>query len=165
MKRILMVAVATAMSAASLHAQASDASKTSKPVPTTTRRPRIGYAAAPPPEQPAQPPARPQFAPPIFIENGNAIVAAPFVVLSDGSILANFGAGYERVLRACAPASQQPTQANVNGRDALGRILPPLGIATLQAGQRGQGFGQLPARNVGACYQIDGQGRVRMNRQ
>ena len=69
-----------------------------------------------------------QYAPPIYYLNGYGPAAAPFVVLSDGSLLANFGNGYERVLRGCAPV-QGIAQANVNGRDALGRILPPPGIA------------------------------------
>src|SRR5689334_8742895 len=105
MNRILVVA-AMVVSATSLQAQA---------------KRRIGYAGSAPPDQPAQPATRPQYAAPIYYEQGVTTVAAPFVVMSDGSILANFGGGYERVLRACAQGNQQPAQANVNGRDALGR--------------------------------------------
>jgi len=129
------------------------------------KRPRIGHAASAPAETPPQQQrvGSGQYAPPIFYENGYGVVAAPFVVLSDGSVLANFGNGYERVLRQCA-TNQRPTQANVNGRDALGRILPPLGIATLNQGSQGQIYGQVPQRNVGACYRLNG-GRAEVVRQ
>jgi hypothetical protein len=128
------------------------------------KRSRIGHAASPPPEQVQPQLGTGQYAPPIYYENGYGVVAAPFVVLADGSVLANFGNGYERVLRACS-TGQRPTQANVNGRDALGRILPPVGIATLQQGTHGQIYGQVPQRNVGACYRIDGRGRAEVQRQ
>lgn len=128
------------------------------------RRTTVAHASSPA-DQPAPAPTTPsQYAPPIYYQNGNVPVAAPFLVLSDGSILADFGGGYERVLRSCAPA-QAPVQANVNGRDALGRILPPPGIAALQQGSRGQIYGQVPARSVGACYRLDGQGRAEVMRR
>src|SRR5882672_8750381 len=62
--------------------------------------------------------------------------------------------------RACAATrGASPSQQETTGRDALGRILPPSGIAALQAGTRGQLQGAAPARNVEACYRTDGRGR------
>ena len=162
MTRLLAVIVAATMMSGVAEAQArTEPAKAKPPVQPTTGRPRVGYAASPPPEQPR--PAQPQYAPPIYYEQGYGVIAAPFVVLADGSILANFGNGYERVLRACA-APQGATQADVSGRDALGRILPPPGIAAFQQGSRGQVYGQLPERNVGACYRMDAQGRAEVVR-
>jgi hypothetical protein len=84
-----------------------------------------------------------------------------FLVQSDGSLLADFGNGYERVLRPCASRrGVQQSQQEATGRDALGRILPPPGIAALQAGSRGQMSGAAPARNAQACYRSDGRGRT-----
>lgn len=89
---------------------------------------------------------------------------APYQVLSDGSLLVDFGNGYERVLRQCALANNNNNgvQANQTGRDALGRILDPPGIAALNAGTRGRVTGNAPSRNASACYRNDTQGRVEM---
>ena len=91
------------------------------------------------------------------------VPGAPYLVLSDGSLLVDFGYGYERVLRQCAVASNNDgVQVNQTGRDALGRILDPPGIAALKAGSRGQVMGNAPAQNASACFRSDAQGRVEM---
>ena len=129
------------------------------PAPPPAPRPRIGYAGTPTP-----PPAQQPAPPPVYIYSpgGYVVYGAPFEALSDGSVLVNFGSGYERVLRRCGGASNNATQVNQNGRDALGRILDPPGIAALKAGTRGQATGLQPARNASACYRSDTQGRVEM---
>jgi hypothetical protein len=144
------------------------AAQSSHAAPPPAPRPRIGYAGTPtPPPPPPQPVIVPVYvyAPNGYSYNGDTYVTygAPYEVLSDGSVLVNFGYGYERVLRACAPApSGGVTQSNQSGRDALGRILDPPGIAALKAGSRGQAWGAQPPRNVAACYRADQQGRVEM---
>lgn len=127
----------------------------------SSSKPRVGYAASPTP--PAPQPA-PQYPPVYYVPGGGYVVTGvPYVVLSDGSVAVNFGNGYERVLRPCAQQQQQSTQAST-GRDALGRILPPPGIAALQAGSRGQITGTTPAPNASACYRTGAQGRLEMGR-
>lgn len=140
MSRMIGTALFALLCAASVEAQA--------PV----KRPRVGYAgtAAPPP-----PPA--VVVPPVYyVPSGYAISGVPYLVLTDGSVAVNFGTGYERVLRPCAT----PRPALVpNGRDALGRITAPPGIAALQAGARGTISGTVPPVSRVACYSVDA-GRV-----
>ena len=102
-----------------------------------------------------------------YPSGGYVVIGAPYQVLSDGSLLVDFGNGYERVLRQCALAqnninNNNGVQVNQTGRDALGRILDPPGIAALKAGSRGQAMGNAPARDASACYRSDAQGRVEM---
>jgi hypothetical protein len=147
--------------ALSLNAQEPAQRRAATPPPAApASRPRIGYAATPAPPPAAVPlqSVQPTF---YYSPNGYLLNGAPFLVLSDGSVLANFGNGYERVLRPCASSrSVSQSQQEATGRDALGRILPPPGIAALQAGSRGQLLGAAPARNVQACYRADGRGRT-----
>ena len=141
-------------------AAASSAPPKSAPAPAPAPRPRVGYAGTPTP--PPAPAPRPILQPVyVYSPDGYVSYGAPYEVLSDGSVLVNFGGGNERVLRQCASASGQ-TQLNQNGRDALGRILDPPGIAALKAGSRGQASGAQPASNAAACYRADQQGRVEM---
>ena len=136
------------------------------PAPAPAARPRIGYAAQP---APAPAPVPLQAPAPIYVYSQNGYVVspdayivngAPYQALSDGSVLVNFGNGYERVLRPCAQQNTSNGQVNQTGRDALGRIGDPPGIAALKAGTRGQASGGTPAQNAGACYRSDAQGRV-----
>ena len=157
----VMAAVLVLGAAAPARAQARHGS-TPPPPPAPTSRPRVGYAADPPP-----PPEPIRTASPVYYypSAGYVVVGAPYQVLSDGSLLVDFGNGYERVLRQCALAqnnSNYGAQANQTGRDALGRILDPPGIAALKAGTRGQVMGSAPPRNASACYNSDTQGRVEM---
>jgi hypothetical protein len=163
MRNGIVIAVAIVAFAGSSGAQAAAASpgqQKSPPAPVPAPRPRIGYAGTPtPPPAPApQPVLRPVY---LYSPDGYVTYGAPYEVLSDGSVLVNFGYGNERVLRQCAPSSSQ-SQMNQNGRDALGRILDPPGIAALKAGSRGQASGARPQANVSACYRADQQGRVEM---
>ncbi len=123
------------------------------------QKPRIGYAAPPPSPAPAPAAAAP---PPVYYivgDGGYYTASAPYLVLSDGSVLVNFGAGYERVLRPCAIAPPS-TPPDPWARDPLGRIPDPPGIAALKAGARGQLQGVPPARASPACYRTDAQGRA-----
>ena len=141
-------------------AASSPPKKAPAPAPAAPR-PRVGYAGTPtPPPGPApQPVLQPVY---VYSPDGYVVTyGAPYEVLSDGSVLVNFGYGYERVLRQCAVSANQ-TQVNQNGRDALGRILDPPGIAALKAGTRGQATGAQPPRNASACYRADQAGRVEM---
>ncbi|MDQ2667445.1 MAG: hypothetical protein M3Z05_15730 [Gemmatimonadota bacterium] len=135
------------------------AQASAKPAPPPAPRPRIGYAGTPTPPPPPQPAPQPVY---IYAPGGYVTYGAPYEALSDGSVLVNFGSGYERVLRQCANPAYNSTQVNQNGRDALGRILDPPGIAALKAGTRGQATGSQPARSASACYRADQQGRVEM---
>ena len=135
-----------------VHAQATSA-------PPPAPRPRIGYAGTPTPPPAQQPAPQPVF---LYSPGGYVYYGAPYEVLSDGSVLVNFGYGYERVLRQCAGGARGASEVNQNGRDALGRILDPPGIAALKAGTRGQATGPQPPRDAAACYRADQQGRVEM---
>ena len=165
MRNLLVVALATLALAGTSGAQAAAApsgqAKKAPAPPPAAPRPRIGYAGTPTP--PPAPAPRPVLQPVyVYTPDGYVVTyGAPYEVLSDGSVLVNFGYGNERVLRQCAPSASQ-TQVNQNGRDALGRILDPPGIAALKAGSRGQATGAQPPRDAAACYRADQQGRVEM---
>ena len=158
----VMAAALVLGAAAPAHAQARHGS-TPPPPPAPASTPRVGYAADPPP-----PPEPIRTASPVYYypSGGYVVSGAPYQVLSDGSLLVDFGNGYERVLRQCALANDNNNsygvQVNQTGRDALGRILDPPGIAALNAGTRGRVTGSAPARNASACYRNDTQGRVEM---
>src|SRR4051812_32894004 len=161
MRRIIGTALFTIAIAIPARAQTSgDAKRTNTPPPAApAARPRVGTAASPP-----QPPApAPVVAPPVYYYPPGVYVVtgAPYVVQSDGSVLADFGNGYERVLRPCAQQSSAGVSQSQQetGRDALGRILPPPGIAALQAGSRGQMTASAPPRDVSACYRTDNNGK------
>ena len=165
MSGIVQFRLAVLMLAAALPSRAQTAApRVSAPAPAT--RPRIGYAGQPAPTPSAAPLQSPA---PIYVySQGGYVVStdvyvlsgAPYQALSDGSVLVNFGNGYERVLRQCAQQNANTGQVIQNGRDALGRIGDPPGIAALRAGTRGQVSGNMPAQNVSACYRNDAQGRV-----
>lgn len=159
MRRTAYTAMALLALASSLEAQERRASAPPPaPAPRSAARPRVGTAASPTP-QPQQAPV--QVAQPVYYytPGGYVVNGAPFVGLADGSVAVNFGNGYERVLRACAPV-QNTTPADPWARDALGRIPAPPGIAAIAAGTRGQAMGTAPARNAQACYRTDPNGRV-----
>lgn len=170
MRRTILAVAGTMLLGTALHAQApKETKRANAPAPAPASRPRVGYAgtAAPAPAPAPVVVVQPQV---YYYPDGgyNAgygagyiVTGAPYVVLQDGSVAANFGNGYERVLRPCASANGvSQSQQDATGRDALGRILPPPGIAALQAGSRGQLGGSMPARNVAACYRTDANGRV-----
>jgi hypothetical protein len=146
--------------ATALQAQEPAKRSSSPPPAPAAPRPRVGYAGTPTPS-PAPAPAQINQPTYDYSPNGYLVSGAQYLVLSDGSVLVNFGNGYERVLRACGQNNVNTAEAqrNATGRDALGRILPPPGIAALQAGTRGQMVGNAPARNAQACYRHDGRGR------
>ena len=166
MRRTLGAVMATLLFGIGLPAGAQAARHASPPppaapAPAPVARPRVGYAA-----EPAPPPAPATvYAPaPVYLYSpgGYAVSGAPYLVLSDGSVLLNFGNGYERALRPCAQVRDNTAMVNQAGRDAFGRILDPPGIAALKEGARGQASGTAPARNASACYRADTQGRVEM---
>ncbi len=155
MQRIIGTTLATLLLASVVHAQQPER-RASSPPPAPTSKPRIGHAASPPP---APAPAPMPVAQPIYYyaPDGYAVNGAPYLALSDGSVLVNFGYGYERVLRECAPV-KSAAQTDPWARDALGRIPDPPGIAAIKAGTRGQATGNAPARNAQACYRSNGHG-------
>ena len=145
--------------------QAQETKRASSPPPASAPskpRPRVGYGGTPTPP-PSQTPVQiiqPTY---YYTPDGYLVSGGQYVVLADGSVLVNFGNGYERVLRQCGQGNNvnaAEAERNATGRDALGRILPPPGIAALQAGARGQMSGTAPARNAQACYRHDGRGRA-----
>ena len=165
MPRTFSAVVATLLFGIGLPAGAQAARHASPPPPPppapAANKPRVGYAADPaPPPAPAT-----VYAPaPVYLYSpgGYVVSGAPYLVLSDGSVLLNFGNGYERALRPCAEVRDNRAMVNQTGRDAFGRILDPPGIAALKEGTRGQASGNAPARNASACYRADTQGRVEM---
>lgn len=118
------------------------------------KRPRIGVAGT------AAPPAPPAQTPVYLYNNGYVITAAPFVALSDGSILVNFGNGYERILRQCAVT--RPV-VDRNGLDAMGRLPLPL-LQPFRTGERGNVDGSMPPANSAACYTMTNERRPRITR-
>lgn len=156
MQRIIGVTLAALTLASSVESQQPERRAATPPPAPPAAQPRVGYAAPPPPP-PQQAPV--QVAQPVYYyysPNGYDVYGAPYLVLNDGSVLVNFGYGYERVLRQCAPV-RSTAQTEPWARDALGRIPEPPGIAALRAGTRGQMAGHAPARNAQACYRTDGQ--------
>lgn len=123
---------------------------------TPASRPRVGYAATP------TPPNTVQVSRPVYYQPRYLTIGAPYVVLSDGSVAVNFGNGYERVLRACSTSNATGVSTTELGRDALGRIPDPPGIAALRPGARGQVAGTMPAQNVAACFNRDAQGQLQI---
>lgn len=169
MRSAILGTAAALTLAGSLPAQAPAETKrtnTPPPAPRTAPAPRarVGYGATPtPPPAPAPVVVQgPTYYYPDAGYGGYIVTGAPYIVMQDGSVAANFGNGYERVLRPCAASSGgvSQSQQSATGRDALGRILPPPGIAALQAGSRGQLAGTMPARHAAACYRTDASGRV-----
>ena len=161
MRQLLGMAVTVVLLAGvrPLEAQGAERHGSAPPPPAPVARPRIAYAAdAPPPPAPIRA-AAPAF---LFVPGGYIVTGPAYLVLSDGSVLVDFGNGYERVLRSCAQPNRSEVQVNQNGRDALGRILDPPGIAALRAGTRGQAMGSVPAPNANACFRNDMLGRVEM---
>ena len=132
------------------------------PAPAPAANPRVGYAGTPAPA-----PQPTVVAPPVYyVSPGEYLVnGVPYVALADGSVLVNFGNGYERVLRACAPAgSLNSAPADPWARDVLGRIPDPPGITALREGTRGQATGAMPPRNAAACYRNHARGNVEVVR-
>lgn len=153
----ILAAISLLCVSAPAYAQAHQAAT---PPPAPASRPRVGYAA-----DPAPPPQPVRTAAPVYYyqPGGYVLIGAPYLVLSDGSLLVDFGNGYERVLRQCAVVnSNDGVQVNQTGRDALGRIMDPPGIAALKAGSRGQVIGNPPSQYASACFRSDAQGRVEM---
>ena len=155
---LTMAAISLVCASAPAYAQVHPAAA---PLPAPASRPRVGYAAdPPPPPQPVRTAAPAYY---YYQPGGYVLVGAPYLVLSDGSLLVDFGSGYERVLRQCGVVnSNDGVQVNQTGRDALGRIMDPPGIAALKAGSRGQVTGNAPPQNASACFRSDAQGRVEM---
>ena len=166
MRPALILAVAgIVLAAATVTADAQDARhelprRASPPPPAAPNaaRPRMATVAEYPPA-PAPAPAPVFIAPPVYyVTDGYILTGAPYLALSDGSVLVNFGSGYERVIRPCAPPAQT-SASDPWARDALGRIPDPPGIAAIKAGARGRMHGTMPARSTLACYRVDAQGR------
>ncbi|MEP6618518.1 MAG: hypothetical protein ABJE47_04355 [bacterium] len=157
---LFVACLAAAVPAA--RAQQAQPATSQKPVgPATTARPRVGYAGTATPPETARVVRRPVYYQNGAVPQGGYITTgAPYVVLSDGSVAVNFGNGYERVLRSCArPRTSNVSPSEQTGRDALGRIQDPPGIAALRPGARGQVGGTMPSQGTGACFKTDAQGR------
>ena len=154
--RVAIAVIAVITVCGSVQAQQTDTQhpRAQQPIgPVSASRPRVGYAGAPtPPVQVVQ------VVQPVFLFNQGVFYtsAAPFVVQPDGSVLVNFGSGYQRVLLPCA--RPRVVSTDPFGRDALGRIPDPPGIAALRPGAQGQASGNTPARSANACYRPTTQG-------
>ena len=105
MPRTFSAVVATLLFGIGLPAGAQAARHASQPPPPApapaANKPRVGYAAEP---APAPAPATVYAPAPVYLYSpgGYVVSGAPYLVQSDGSVLLNFGNGYERVLRPCA---------------------------------------------------------------
>lgn len=156
MRRLIGTVMVALSFATALQAQEPVKRASSPPPAPAPARPRIGYAgtaaSAPAPVQVV----RPTY---YYAQDGSLVSGAQYLILSDGSAQVDYGNGNQRVVRQCGQNAAQ-AERNATGRDALGRILPPPGIAALQAGTRGQVSGNAPARNAQACFRHDGRGRA-----
>jgi hypothetical protein len=157
-----LILAASAVMSARAEAQQPE-SAVATPATKPVRGPRIAYAADAPKPQPA--PVAVYFAPPVYYYtvDGSVAAAPSYLVLNDGSLLVNFGGGYERVLRSCAAFQPATVVRDAYGRDALGNLPDPPGIAAMKAGSRGQVSGVTPAGNAVACYDAVAQGRVQIS--
>lgn len=149
MRTMMAALFAVSVCSAAAHAQ-------QKQIVPPTSRPRSGRAAAPTP-----PPAttRPTVTQPTYTIPTYSTSGPSYLAQADGSVIVNYGNGYERVLHRCA-SPKQAAPVDPNARDVLGRIPPPPGIAALQAGATGQPSGQVPAKNAKACYRHNGGANV-----
>ena len=131
-------------------------------------RPRIGYAGTPKTE-PVQQGQRQSQPAPVVVYNSTPsssreayiVNGAPYLVLNDGTVMVDFGSGYERILRPCAGSAPAPSPTDKNGLDAMGRLPLPL-LNPLSGGERGQVVGTMPARNENACYRVTKHRRVQI---
>jgi hypothetical protein len=153
MQRFASITFALLTIATAASAQERNAATPRPSAPAPAARPRIGYAGTP---TPAPQPVLPAPVPSYYYYQPGYLQGAPYLVLSDGSVVVNFGYGYERVLRQCAPANGAPV--NPWALDPLGRIPAPPGIAALQTGTRGTMAGTAPAQTANACYRLNAQG-------
>jgi hypothetical protein len=158
--------VASLSLSSTARAQQTPAATAAPATSAQSRGPRIGHAAEAPKSDSSRAPASQPgvVTPPVYYyPNDGYVVATPtYLVLDDGSVLVNFGNGYERVLRSCASLRPAPVARDQFGRDALGNLADPPGIAAMKAGSRGKAAGISPARDMVACYNADGQGRVQV---
>jgi hypothetical protein len=158
--------VASLSLSSTARAQQTPAATAAPATSTRSNAPRIGYVVESPKPEPTRAAASQPgvVTPPVYYyTNDGYVVPAPtYLVLDDGSVLVNFGNGYERVLRSCASLRPAPVARDPFGRDALGNMPDPPGIAAMKAGSRGQASGISPARDMVACYNADGQGRLRV---
>jgi hypothetical protein len=178
--RPVLVLVTGVLGVAAFAARAgAQQSEQQQPAPAASSSgPRIGHAgqAAPPQYEPARTAAPvivvPQViyyypAPAPYAGSGDissgtyGSVNAPFEILYDGSMLLNYGRGYERLVRACEVVQLAPAR-DAYGRDVYGNIPDPPGIAALKAGTRGTMTGAVPARDAVICYRTYGYGRVEL---
>jgi hypothetical protein len=116
------------------------------------------------PAAPAVVPANPSFPPALFAPitivpaQPVAFTLVPAVVMSDGSIFANFGFGFEPVLRSCSAGAgtvvvsgAQPRRISSNGASIPSRTAPS---------QPSQQTVTLSAAAQGGCFTRDQFGRV-----
>lgn len=141
--RLLALLVLAGAASASAQARAAVASS------AATRASSRGVAVQAPP--PAQTSRAPRYD---GRRGGYVVTTATYFVMPDGSMIVYYGPVYQRTVRSCV---KSPTQTDTWGRDPLGHIPDPPGIAALNAGERGAVSGHLPASNVSACYRADRQ--------
>lgn len=158
MKRFVLIAM---VAAGSLAGPANAQLVNGKWQPPKSSGSRQGVIVTPTPAAAPVLPANPSLLPALF---GNpsypirpvppvqpvAFTLVPAIIMSDGSILADFGFGYEPVVRSCAGGSTVVVQP-VRRIGANGRVLPqsgPVQVTTLSAAAQT------------ACFTRDGLGRV-----
>jgi hypothetical protein len=125
--------------------------------------------ATPPKEQ------QPVFLPgstPIVVQAQPVLLVIPAFVLSDGTIVANFGMGFEPVNRPCGASVvmlSQPTVVAGNGMVLHSATLPQTAPAPLTASQQAirpqPRFPVLTAASQTACFSRDQTGRFFVVRQ
>lgn len=161
----------TALAAASLASVAPEvgaqATGTWRVSPEPNRR---AFETPPKPREPEFG-SSPKADPAVFRRQPLAFVMIPAILMSDGTVLANFGMGYEPVTRSCGGAvvvGSQPTVVGSNGR-TLSRPSPttpgrtrPLSVVPQQSQAR---FPILTAASQASCFTTDGAGHFFVVRQ
>lgn len=130
---------------------------------TSSGNGRRAVAATPQP-QVVVVPGQPQFSP-VFPREPIAFTYIPAILMSDGTVLANFGFGYEPVTRACGGnvvINSRPTVIASNGRVISNGIQPAPNQAT--ESERNLPSNQvryqvLTSASQMACYTRDPSGR------
>jgi hypothetical protein len=112
----------------------------------------------------------------VFVRQPVAFVLIPAILMSDGTVLANFGMGFEQVSRACggnvvvSSQMSQPTVIASNGVVLSGPTIPQTAPSQMTASQQmirsqQQRFPILTSASQTSCFSRDQAGRFFVVRQ
>jgi len=125
---------------------------------------RVGIEAPPKPREPEF--GSNGFGQPVFNAQPVAIVLIPAILMSDGTILANFGLGFEPVRRSCGGTmvvNDRPTVVSDGGRE-LARPTYTLPVPNEVQNSQTR-YPILTSASQTSCFSRDGAGRYFVVRQ